>query len=283
MYNIIKNNSSSSSGGGLFFSSGAPIIKNNVITGNSCPGWGGGMFLTGSQANIINNTIYENTAGEDGGGICFSYGSSTVQNNILWGNIVTTDGNEIAYFGPDPPVLTYCDVQGGYAGEGNIDTDPMFRDPVNGDLHLKATACGDNADSPCIDMGDPAISDFILDCDWGLGAVRSDMGAYGGGEAVVVGIEELPDELPRSISLLQNYPNPFNARTTIGYVLNDPSPVTIEIFDLLGRRVDMMEWGIQSVGEHRITWNAENQPSGIYFYRIQAGDYTESKKMTLLK
>jgi hypothetical protein len=283
MYNIIKNNSSSSSGGGLFFSSGAPVIKNNVITGNSCPGWGGGMFLTGSEATIINNTISENTAGEDGGGICFSYGSSTVQNNILWGNIVTSDGNEIAYFGPDPPVITYSDIQGGFAGQGNINIDPLFRDPANDDLHLKAVACGDNADSPCIDVGDPAVSDFLLDCDWGLGAVRSDMGAYGGGEDMTVGIEEITQELPRSISMLRNYPNPFNARTTISYDLNMPSIVTIEIFDLLGRRIEAFNMGWRSAGNHQIYWNAENQSSGIYFYRIQAGDYAESKKMVLLK
>jgi len=283
MYNIIKNNYSGSVAGGIMIGGGTAVVKNNIISGNSCFNWGGGMFLTGTGAVVTSNTFYGNTAANDGGGVHFGYSSPEFYNNILWGNSATAEGDEIAYFGTDPPVITYCDIQGGYAGEGNIDIDPLFRDPTGGDLRLQAVACGDNADSPCIDTGDPAVNDFLLNCDWGLGAVRSDMGAYGGGESVVVGIEEWSEKLPQSYSLLQNYPNPFNARTTICYTLNNISEVTIEIYDLLGRRIDMIDTGTQPAGEHQLSWNAGDLPSGIYFYRIQAGDYAESRKMTLLK
>ncbi|UCC79680.1 MAG: VCBS repeat-containing protein, partial [Candidatus Zixiibacteriota bacterium] len=282
--NIIKNNHCNYSGGAMITGNGgSPLISNNLFIGNSCETWGGAIFVTGNGATIINNTFSGNFAGNDGGAVHFGYGRPVFQNNILWGDSAVSDGNEIAYFGSDPPVITYCNIQGGFAGQGNINTDPLFRDPANNDFHLKAIACGDNADSPCIDAGDPAVSDFLLDCTWGLGAIRSDMGAYGGGEDMTVGIEELPEELPRSISLLQNYPNPFNASTTIRYILNKPSPVIIEIYDLLGRRVDIINQGEMSAGEHQVTYYAEYQSSGIYFYRIQAGDYTDSKKMVLLK
>jgi len=70
---------------------------------------------------------------------------------------------------------------------GNIDVDPLFRDPANGDFHLMSTACGDPYDSPCIDAGDPSITDDFLDCMYGLGTSISDMGAYGGGCSYVPG------------------------------------------------------------------------------------------------
>ena len=142
-------------------------------------------------------------------------------------------------------------------------------------------ACGDPFDSPCIDAGDPSIQDVVLHCDWGLGDIRSDMGAYGGGDSVAVGIDN--PVIPLRFILYQNYPNPFNASTTISYSLSESSEVTIEIYDILGRKVETILESKNQAGEHQIIWDAENQPSGVYLYRIQAGDYAETKKMVLLK
>jgi photosystem II stability/assembly factor-like uncharacterized protein len=100
---------------------------------------------------------------------------------------------------------------------------------------------------------------------------------------VVTGLADNESDLPRGFLLSQNYPNPFNARTTIGYSLSEPSEVTIEIFDILGRRVAEIHEGEKPAGEHRLSWSAEGQPSGVYFYQIQAGDYTETRKMLLLR
>jgi len=189
--------------------------------------------------------------------------------------------------------------------EGNIDVDPLFRDPENGDFHLMATYCGDPYDSPCIDTGHPDIIDSLLDCDWGLGELRSDMGAYiidslldcdwglgelrsdmgayGGGDSVQVGIDDQEPVLPKLYALSQNYPNPFNASTTISYTLPCPSDVTLYIYDILGRKVQTLVSTNQPAGYHRAIWQADEFSSGVYFYKIQAGGYAETKKMVLLK
>jgi len=88
---------------------------------------------------------------------------------------------------------------------------------------------------------------------------------------------------PQEFSVSQNYPNPFNASTVINYYLAEESDVAIEIYDLLGRKVETLAQGIKPVGNHQATWDASVQASGIYFYRIKAGDKVETEKMVLLK
>ena len=88
--------------------------------------------------------------------------------------------------------------------------------------------------------------------------------------------------LPGAFSV-SNYPNPFNASTTIRYNLSEPSYVTIDIYDVLGRKVEMLVEQYQQAGCHKVSWNADDNTSGIYFYKIQAGNHSESKKMVLLK
>ena len=91
-----------------------------------------------------------------------------------------------------------------------------------------------------------------------------------------------------------NYPNPFNPSTTIKYriPLNPPlvkgdgtnaGPVTLKVYDLLGREVAVLVNEYKAPGNYEVTWNAANTPSGVYFYRIQAGDFVQTRKMLLLK
>jgi len=116
-----------------------------------------------------------------------------------------------------------------------------------------------------------------------LGELRSDMGAYGG-QAIPTDIrEEHQPIIPMACGLLQNYPNPFNASTTLSYMLPQPVPVTISIYNLLGQRAATIFDGDQQAGQHRIIWDATNFPSGIYFARLEAGEYSRSIKMVLLK
>jgi hypothetical protein len=93
-------------------------------------------------------------------------------------------------------------------------------------------------------------------------------------------MEEL---VPLQFELNQNYPNPFNASTTIKYLLPEPSDVIIEIYDILGRKIEMLQLGRIQTGGHQVTWNARNYSSGVYFYKLQTGEYSETKKMVLLK
>ncbi len=89
--------------------------------------------------------------------------------------------------------------------------------------------------------------------------------------------------LPTKILFEQNHPNPFNSSTMIRYFLPSAAGVKIDIFDLLGRKVETLINRNQAAGYHQITWIAKNMPSGIYFYRIQTGDYSKTMKMVLLR
>ncbi|HUI28863.1 MAG TPA: YCF48-related protein [Candidatus Acidoferrales bacterium] len=90
-------------------------------------------------------------------------------------------------------------------------------------------------------------------------------------------------KIPDAYSLDQNYPNPFNPSTVISYQLSTVSNVTLKVYDVLGREVETLINQRQAAGSHSVTFNAANLPSGVYFYRLQAGSYNLTKKLLLLK
>jgi len=90
-------------------------------------------------------------------------------------------------------------------------------------------------------------------------------------------------EIPDKINFYRNYPNPFNAQTTIQYSLPVVSNVTIDIYDILGRKVETLIDKKRQAGYHQAVWNARDISSGMYFYKIQAGEFSQTKKMVLLK
>ncbi|MBK8946422.1 MAG: T9SS type A sorting domain-containing protein [Ignavibacteriae bacterium] len=89
--------------------------------------------------------------------------------------------------------------------------------------------------------------------------------------------------LPSIFSLSQNFPNPFNPTTRISYTISEQSKVVLIVYDILGRKIKTLIDKIQSSGNYSIEWNASEYPSGVYFYKLQAGEFTETKKMILLK
>tara|TARA_B100001093_G_scaffold67381_1_gene57364 strand:- start:345 stop:788 length:444 start_codon:yes stop_codon:yes gene_type:complete len=95
-------------------------------------------------------------------------------------------------------------------------------------------------------------------------------------------------QMSKNLTLLQNYPNPFNPLTTLKYVLPKDSYVDVTVYDMLGNVVNNLVNANQSSGYKSIKWNATNnqgQPvsAGVYLYKIQAGDFIDTKKMILLK
>ena len=132
------------------------------ITGNTASVCGGGIYCDNNSPFMLNCTIAGNTASVYGGGLyCLEDSSPTITNCILW-----HDSPEEVYVRYGDPVVTYSDLQGGWEGEGNIDSDPLFADPGSGDYSLLVS-------SPCIDSGDPYSR---LD----LNGSINDMGSYGG-------------------------------------------------------------------------------------------------------
>ncbi|MGE5497762.1 MAG: T9SS type A sorting domain-containing protein, partial [Syntrophothermus sp.] len=83
--------------------------------------------------------------------------------------------------------------------------------------------------------------------------------------------------------LRQNYPNPFNPSTNIMYYIPKESRVILKIFDMLGREILTLVNSIQQPGQHTVRFNAGPLPSGVYLYRIEAGNFSDTKKFLLLR
>jgi hypothetical protein len=158
----ITGNRASDEGGALWCSRGSPTITNCNISGNSASRRGGAIYLSNSDVTIANSTIVANT----GHGIYgYSESSATIINSVLWNNSDSQIvGNAVA---------TYCDIEGGWLGEGNIDQDPCFA--LITDYHLMPN-------SPCIDAGDPNYipepNETDLDGQPRIIGGRIDMGVY---------------------------------------------------------------------------------------------------------
>ena len=98
----------------------------------------------------------------------------------------------------------------------------------------------------------------------------------------VQGVHDLTNA-PFSYHLSENYPNPFNPTTQISYTLAKASNVTLNVYNVLGLQIATLVNGKNEPGEHSVRWNAANIPSGVYFFRIVAGEFVQTKKMVLMK
>jgi hypothetical protein len=90
-------------------------------------------------------------------------------------------------------------------------------------------------------------------------------------------------EIPTQYELTQNYPNPFNPSTTIQYALPQRSHVTLTVFNTLGQQVTQLVNGEFEPGNHEVKFDGSNLSSGVYFYRIQAGEFIQTRKLLLLR
>lgn len=163
--------------GGAIWNSGSssPTITNSIFHKNTANRYGGAIYNDDdSSPTLTNCTFFENSAGFNGGGIYnYSYSSPHITNSILWGD-TAPEGGEIYSAVESYPRISYSDIQGGYSGIGNIDANPDFVDPENGDFHLAV-----HSPSPCIDVGDPfapslPVEDF--EGDPRIVGARPDMG-----------------------------------------------------------------------------------------------------------
>lgn len=110
--------------------------------------------------------------------------------------------------------------------------------------------------------------------------------SYIGPLAIITGVEAKTEEhssLPNSYALQQNYPNPFNPSTAISFQLPVSSHVTLKVFEVNGREVATLVDGELRSGEHAVVFDASSLPSGVYIYRVQAGNFVEQKKLEVIK
>ena len=96
-------------------------------------------------------------------------------------------------------------------------------------------------------------------------------------------VDENPAGVPQDYELGQNYPNPFNPGTRISYTLPQSGQVTVKVFNVLGMEVATLFSGVQDAGKHEVQFDASELSSGVYFYRLDAGSVSITKKMVFMK
>jgi parallel beta-helix repeat protein len=149
----VSNNVCEGEGGGIYAHHSASASVHNCVISNNVGWYGGGMYLNRGHFDIANCTIYENRATEKWGGVYVNSGDLTITNSIVWGNRYGQISGDFWIS------VIYSDVQGGWWGTGNLNTNPQFVDPAAGDFHLQP-------DSACVDAGGNAsVPADIVDVD----------------------------------------------------------------------------------------------------------------------
>jgi hypothetical protein len=239
---------------------------------------GRALYVTGGGSNSINieNNIFANQS------LGYAYYINTP------GAVGTSDyndlyntGTNLAYWGGDRTDLAALQAASGK------DTNSLSANPVyysNTNLHAQAAEV-DSAATPLAEVTDDIDGDPRDDTFPDIGA---DEFVFG-----VIGIDQGDDEIitakiPKTYEIYQNYPNPFNPVTNIRYGLPRLSQVKIEIFNILGQKVRTLVNEQKEAGYYTAIWSGRNDydakvGSGIYIYRIQAGDFVRVKRMVLMK
>ena len=270
------NNFGEGHGGGILLKDSTyAVVSNSVISGNS--GYnGGGIHCQSnfSSSLFYNCTIVDNHTDVGGGGITVGQNSSPIFVNSIFWNDQETD---VFPYNGGTVIIAYSDIQGGWEGEGNIDADPLFTAPTTADYTLQEG-------SPCIDAGTAFFvfeSDTLVNLpDSSYNGNAPDMGAFEYGSVSIVDIFA---STPNEFRIFQNYPNPFNPVTTISYQVPELSFINLSIFNINGKLVSTLVNEKVQPGNYSVKWDAKDFSSGVYFYKLVAGKYSETGKAILLK
>jgi hypothetical protein len=232
----------------------------------------------------VNCTFYDN-AGYDASAV-YSVGSTvttTLVNCVVWGNAPGVSGDPIKEY-QATTLVTYSDVEGGNAGTGNIDQNPIFAD---NDLRLAPI-------SPCVDAGSNAAVSVTTDYDGhqrihdgdGNMTATVDMGPFEYGAGSVTGI---PGDGPAGAGVpLRVWPNPARSGSRIAFRLAEAGPVRVDVFDVAGRAVRTLLEGRLDAGDHEISWEGRDErgiavPSGVYFLRVLSSDGVRHTRVLRLR
>jgi parallel beta-helix repeat protein len=288
----ILNNETSGNGGGLNIISCDLDIFRGLISGNLAYDGAALSCSNNSHVYLLNTTVTANQViPGDGpieiGGLLVDHSNIDFANSILWSNSglemnMLNSHVTIAYSNIEEDSLQIeKDTESHlFWLEKNISDSPLFIDADFNDFRL-------TENSPCIDAG---IQDKILIYNNGQDSLNipilnfigehPDMGMFEYGDPTSISASKF---ITMNYQLHQNYPNPFNPQTTIGFTIPERQFVRLEIFNVLGQPVEVLINGSRDSGNHEVVFDGTRLASGIYYYRITAGQYNSIKKMLLVR
>ncbi len=271
-----------------------PITVRNVEISNNenmdafYPGIATGVYVDAISAKLINCTIADNQS-VTGAAVTLFNAKATIINSIIYDN----DPNQFYLYNPlpysnDTLIVQNCIIEDGEFGiheqgentihwlENNLDVDPWFQGDEPNPYHL-------STNSPAIDAG---TAFFVWDGDTILNmdpdeyeGLAPDIGAYEYHDPDAI----VDQAVPEGFELYPNFPNPFNGSTQISFSIPFKSDVDLTIYNVTGQQVDSQTFESLVAGTHRIKWDGENLPSGLYLYEIKSGNFMLSSKALLVK
>jgi Secretion system C-terminal sorting domain len=225
---------------------------------------------------LDNNNMY----GWTGGGQI----SSPVSGWVHW----TTDGGSswsARYDFPYPiRAVRFFDTMTGFAVGGNLYQEAGgIYSTTNGGMNWNLDI---NTSAEMFSIEAKRISADSADI-WCVGSTGGGTGytgkLYKASVYIVTGIRNSGGPIPVNFALYQNFPNPFNPSTTIPFSIPQPGQVKLSVYDLTGREVNILVNKFLNAGDYRSDWNASGLSSGVYFYKLEAGSYSDTKEMMFVK
>ncbi len=258
---------------GLFYSDSAGVVDSTAYG----PAWSGnenynsGYLFAPNSGNNGNPAWGSNGNGSVGGVVNTSWLNTDGADNYVLGNQMTPS---LAGAGTYDFKLTFEDMGSGQTAVGySIKSSSYLLEGHIMDSHSPLATTIFNSINFAVGSSNASTTGLnLID-------VKVDLGS-----PITVGVDNTNNNsIPTVYSLNQNYPNPFNPTTTIEFALPMSGNVNLAVYDILGRKVADLVNGNLTAGYHTINFNASDLSSGVYFYRIEAGDFVSVKKLMLLK
>ena len=263
------------------------LVEKNLII-NCDRGIGFGLISSANTGGIIRNNMihHDNSTGDVGISLQTSPNTQVYNNSIFFDNDYpyaiecrfTETQNVYIANNLSNKNIWFRDGATGIVEHNNTNAiSGWFIDVSTGDLHLSSDTL-----SQVVDQG-ISISGLTEDFDGDIRPQGSGIDIGADEYSLMTSIENNSKINPKYFRLNQNFPNPFNPSTKIIYQLPEMGFVTLKVYDVLGKEVANLVNEEKSIGIYEVELNASLLPSGIYFYRLQAGSFIDTKKMVLMK